>query len=192
MRWVADRLTLLSLCAGVLADHWTIGVATSGIAPARPLARHLAYLFGRASGAVSARTASLKEQRAIRETGFPSVRRRATLAGQRLIRDIDRGRAIPPLKSAWIGFLRRTLLPRLVTRHPEEFAAILQIWREKGWLERRPQARLHDRPEQDENRRAGEDSRTQPIRKEANAKPGEQGDRRESIQHQDDCNVDDP
>lgn len=133
LKTLADRLTNLSLYGGILAEHWIVGVATSGIAPARPLARRLASFFGPASSALGARTVSLRHgQRALSERTHPRLVSSARRAGRRLVRDIEGGRRVPPLKSVWISFLRRRVLPRLVHRDPESFAAILAMWEENG------------------------------------------------------------
>lgn len=129
LKAVCDRLAQLNLYAGVLEGHWAVGAATSGLAPARPLARQLAGLFGRSSGAVSARTVTLRDgPRPLATTQRPHLERRARRAGRRLVRDIEHGRAIAPFKSVWIRFLRHRLLARLVRRYPERFAAVLRIW----------------------------------------------------------------
>jgi len=135
LKTIADRLALLTLYAGVLQDHWTVGVATSGVAPARPLARQLADLFGQRSGFVGLRTASLRAGQ-LPPSVAAGVRgiERAKAMGRRLVRDIENGRTIPPMKAVWIRLLRRRLLPRLVMKTPGEFAAVIEIWRDRGWL----------------------------------------------------------
>jgi len=122
----------LSLYGGILADHWVVGVATSGAAPARPLAKVLAQLMARASGWLGVRTVSFRRGKVpITASDYSRERTRAIQLGQRLVQDVAMGRRISPLKSQWIALLRKRLLPRFVEQNPDDFAAILNMWNEK-------------------------------------------------------------
>jgi len=130
LKTLMDRLTLLVLYTDTFARQRSVGVATSGLAPTRSTAR-VADLFGHCSGTIGAKVASLAEgYRPLTVADFPRLPRRARALGRRLVRDIWHFRAFS-LKRAWIGFLRGLLRRFVVERHPDQFAGVIRIWRER-------------------------------------------------------------
>jgi NAD(P)H-dependent FMN reductase len=132
-----DRLTLLNLYTHTFERQWSVGVATSGVAPTRGLARGLAMLLGRPSGIVGAKTASVaRGYRPLVEAHSPRLPTRARAVGRRLVANIECPRRLraPSLGQLWHRILMRLVIRPLVTGHPDQFAGVLRIWEEKGWF----------------------------------------------------------
>jgi hypothetical protein len=148
LKTMVDRWTQRALYLGLFEDQWSIGVATSGLAPTRGVAREIASFFGQRSSLLGARTASLRHgYRPLTPQTHHRLRARARRAGRRLVHDI-RTRPllrIGRMQRLWINVLRRRLLPRLITRHPEPFAAVIEDWGERGWLPGASRERSRDR-----------------------------------------------
>jgi len=142
MKLLLDRLSLLQCYAGTFDRHWSVGVATSSQGPNLGVARRLASFFGHPVGALGARTCTAREGCQPLASHHPRrLPERARALGRRLVADARAGRrAIRPLDPAWreaalLSPLRRLLFVRpLIVLHPEPYAAVLRIWREKGWL----------------------------------------------------------
>jgi NAD(P)H-dependent FMN reductase len=131
-----DRLTLLNLYTHTFDRQWSVGVATSGVAPTRGLARGLAVHLGRPSGIVGAKTASVaRGYQPLTEVHSPRLPTRARAVGRRLVADIQRPRRLraPSLGHLWHRILMRLVIRPLVNGHPGQFTAVLRIWEEKGW-----------------------------------------------------------
>lgn len=132
-----DRLTLLNLYTATFAEQRTVGVATSGVAPTRGLARYLANFFGRRVGVIGARTADLSG-------GYQPLARGQDLRmeggarrlGRRLVaKTRSRHRVgLPTPSMIWIDILRRFVVRPLIERNADQFSGVLRIWSENGWL----------------------------------------------------------
>lgn len=137
MKTLMDRIALFTLYRGILDDKRTVGVATSGVAPTKRTAKECAMMFGRSSGLVMSKTATISGgYREIDERTHRKLRKKAVRKGRKLVKDIRR----PPflsrsdLKYAWVGFLRRNFLKRMILKNPEEFAGVIGYWKDMGWL----------------------------------------------------------
>jgi NAD(P)H-dependent FMN reductase len=137
LKTLMDRLTLLNLYAYTFEQQRSVGVATSGVAPTGGVAKNLAGFFGRRSGAIGAKTASLaRGYQPLADVHKPGLPAQARALGRRLVADIWTPRRLrfPPLDYVWFLVLQRFVVRRLVTRQPDQFAGVLRIWQEKGWL----------------------------------------------------------
>lgn len=131
-----DRLCLLNLYGYLLDGKWAVGVATSGVAPTGGVADNLANFFGRNCGKIGATTATLTGgYHVLANHHHPNLPVRARALGHKLVQSIQRPAwQSVTLKYLWIEFLRRVLLRRLVTRNAGQFAGILPVWQERGYL----------------------------------------------------------
>lgn len=135
LKTLMDRITLLKLYAGILDEGYSIGVSTSGIAPTKGVAKDAASMFGRRIGHIGVKTASFSG-------GFKSLevdsdhedKEEALELGRELTEKCQQGGGKWSLKYAWIGFLRKVFLKRLILKNKKSFSGIIQIWKEKGWL----------------------------------------------------------
>jgi NAD(P)H-dependent FMN reductase len=137
LKALIDRLTLHALYVGKFENQPSIGVATSGIAPTASVARQIGSFFGVRSATLGARTASLRRgYHPLSPRTHPRLHARARRTGHRLVQDVRSPSwfRMGVLKRRWVQFLRRQLMPHLVTRHPERFAWVLKTWRERGWI----------------------------------------------------------
>ena len=137
LKTLLDRLTLLNLYTHTFEKQRSVGVATSGVAPTGGVAKELADFFGRRSGIIGAKTASISSgYQPLAEVHHPRLPERARALGRDLVKDIeqaDRPRLPSPMH-LWIGVLRRLVIRPLMTGHPDQFAGALAVWQEKGWL----------------------------------------------------------
>lgn len=134
-----DRLTLLNLYTNTFEGKRTVGVATSGVAPTRGVAKSLAGLFGRPSGTIGATTATIAHgYRPLAATHDRRLPARARRLGRRLVSDIRSPAGRPMLSPfhIWIAILRRLVVQPLVLNNPDQFAGVIRIWREQGRLAR--------------------------------------------------------
>jgi multimeric flavodoxin WrbA len=137
LRTLMDRMTLLNLYTDLFEKSSTVGVATSGVAPTRGVAKELAVFFGHKVGVIGAKTASIsagyQPLAAVHSRRLPE---RARKLGWRLAQSIQRRGTSPPqsLKRLWISVLRRLFIKPLVLGNREQFAGVIQIWQEKGIL----------------------------------------------------------
>ena len=132
-----DRITLLNLYTHTFEHKWSVGVATSGVAPTRGLAKELAMLFGQRSGVIGAKTTSIdRGYQRLADVHSPRLPKRARAVGRKLVQDVLSGSRwrLPRPQDLWIAALRRWVVRPLVTGHPEQFAGVLDIWQAKGWL----------------------------------------------------------
>lgn len=137
LKTLLDRLTLLNLYAYIFERQRSVGVATSGVAPTGGVAKNLAGFFGRRSGAIGAKTASLaRGYQPLADVHKPGLPAQARALGRRLVADIRSPRRLCflPLDYVWLLVLQRFVVRRLVTRQPAQFAGVLHIWQERGWL----------------------------------------------------------
>jgi len=136
LKTLMDRLTLLNLYTNTFEGKRTVGVTTSGVAPTIGLAKRLADFFGQRSGVIGAKTASIsKGYQPLADVHPSRLPERARELGRRLIRDIERPqRRLPSPMRLWVRFLRRFVVRPLVEGNPDQFAGVLAIWKEKGWL----------------------------------------------------------
>lgn len=137
MKSLMDRLTLLNLYTRSFGKMLVVGAATSGVAPTRGTARELADFFGNKIGIVGVNTASLNAAYApLDDENYPKQKQAAIRMGRKLA---DRVR-LPvhvrrkSLKMRWINLLWRYFIVRLVVKNPEQFAGVIQIWRENGMV----------------------------------------------------------
>ncbi len=129
-----NRNTLFSLYMGIFDEQKTLGVATSGIAPAGKVARDVASLFGNKYGTVTAKTASLsKGYINITEEAYPKVKEKAHKLGYRFASK-DVHKTGKKLKVRWIQFLRRNFLKKIILKSPDQFKGVIKYWKKKGWL----------------------------------------------------------
>jgi multimeric flavodoxin WrbA len=137
LKTLMDRLTLLNLYTDLFEKPCSVGVTTSGVAPTRGLARELAVFFGRRVGVVGAKTANLAMgYQPLAEVHAQRLPDRARRLGRRLVRQIQ-SHALGQRRSLmgiWISILRRLFIRPLVVKNAEQFAGVIQIWREKGRL----------------------------------------------------------
>lgn len=138
MKTVMDRISLFCLYRGIFDNKHAVGVATSGVAPTKRTAKDCAMMFGRSSGLVRTTTASLSGGYTdVDMVNYPKIRKRALKTGRQLVRDIrSPGRLSgSSVKYAWIGWLRRNFLKKLLVKHPEQFKGVLDDWKAWGWLQ---------------------------------------------------------
>lgn len=139
MKTLLDRLTLLSLFTLTFEGKWCVGVATSGIAPTGGVAADLSNSFGFSGGHIGATTSTIKHgYRPLDEFHQARLPNRAQALGQKLVARIQTSSrpGLHLIKWQWIRFLHNAFIQPMVTGHPEQFGGVLQIWREKGWLNR--------------------------------------------------------
>ena len=130
-----DRLTLFKLYSDIFSTQKTIGVATSGIAPTKKLAKRLGNFFGRRIGIIGVKTASLKKgYQPLTEHSHKKIPRNARRIGKKLVKTIEQNKNPNGLIYWWIMFLRKHLLSRVIKNSPEQFAGVVPIWLENGWL----------------------------------------------------------
>lgn len=123
-----DRTTLLNLYTGTWESKLTIGVATSGLAPGKSVARGLADMFGAGLGTICAKTSTLKHgNRPLAAAHNPKLPLRAKLMGKRLVAKIRTKNAKRSLKVMWIQFLRKRLLSIIVNRFPQQFTGVIAM-----------------------------------------------------------------
>lgn len=135
LKTLIDRITLLKLYAGILENGYSIGVATSGIAPTKKVAKEAANMFGKRIGVIGIKTASLSGKfKYINEKSDHKKREKAIKLGKTLAVHCEKGGKYWSLKSAWINFLRKHFLKRLIKRNRGKFAGVIEIWKKKGWL----------------------------------------------------------
>ncbi|TXT62164.1 MAG: putative 2-amino-4-deoxychorismate dehydrogenase [Promethearchaeota archaeon] len=134
LKTLLDRLTLLKLYAGILGDGFSVGVATSGIAPTKRVAKDSANMFGKRIGVMGIKTASLNgEFTSLQINSDHKKKKNAKKLGRKLVKKCRQGGKTWSLKSAWIGFLRKYFLKRLLKKNRVKFAGVIEIWKEKGW-----------------------------------------------------------
>jgi NAD(P)H-dependent FMN reductase len=132
LKTLLDRLTLLNLYTDTFRRQRSVGVATSGVAPAGKVAKGLATVLGRRAGAIGARTASVTQgYRPLAQAHKAALPGRARAMGRTLVTAIRSPRRPPPVIYAWFWVLRRLVLRPMVTRHPNQFAGVLSIWRQQ-------------------------------------------------------------
>lgn len=135
LKTLFDRITLLKLYAMILEDGYSIGVATSGIAPTGGVAKEITEFFGRRIGTIGIKCGSLKKgYQHLAENSNHKKRDKARKLGRKLVEKCQKGGKTFSLKHLWINFLRKYLLSRMIKRNEEEFAGIIPIWEEKEWL----------------------------------------------------------
>ena len=139
LKTVMDRSALFALYADSFSKPRSVGVATSGVAPTRKVAREISEIFGRRIATITSKTAKLSGGYIpLSAKNNPGLKKRAKRVGLKLLDRIERPTTIEPagLKYLWIGFLRRIFLKRLITNNPGQFEGIIRIWKEKGWIRR--------------------------------------------------------
>lgn len=129
-----DRMTLLNLYTDTFHDKWSLGVATSGVAPTQGVAKELAGLFGRRCGAIGAKTATIRSgYQSLARVHDPRLPGRARRLGRRLVQRAraPQARQVPSPWYLWIAALRRFVVQPLVANNPEQFAGVIRIWQER-------------------------------------------------------------
>ncbi len=139
LKTLMDRIALKRLYYGILEHQLTVGVATSGIAPTSGTAKECANMFGIRRGYMGVKTASLSRgYHTLYECYNPKDRLHAQQLGARLFHECNSLKHSTPLFVRWIHFLRTHLLSKVILRSPDEFAGVITVWREKGWLKAVP------------------------------------------------------
>lgn len=137
LKTLIDRITLLNLYTDLFDQQCSVGVATSGVAPMRGVAKELATFFGQSVGVIGAKTATIANgYQPLTKVHPDRLPARAHKLGQRLVQRSRQqaSRRAPTLTRLWIGLLRRTILRPLVRGNADQFAGILRIWKEKGFI----------------------------------------------------------
>ncbi len=135
MKTVIDRTALLKLYTGILEDKYTIGVATSGIAPTKKTAKKVAMTFGRPLGWIGVKTATISGgYQKISKESFHKKYKKARELGKELVTETKKGSKKWSLKFAWINFLRKHMLKKLVVNNKDQFGGVVKVFKEKSWL----------------------------------------------------------
>jgi hypothetical protein len=103
----------------------------------RGVAKELATFFGQSVGVIGAKTATIANgYQPLTKVHPDRLPARAHKLGQRLVQRSRQqaSRRAPTLTRLWIGLLRRTILRPLVRGNADQFAGILRIWKEKGFI----------------------------------------------------------
>jgi NAD(P)H-dependent FMN reductase len=132
-----DRMTLLGLYTRTYEAQRSVGVATSGVAPTAGVAKYVAGMFGQRCGVIGAKTTSIAHgYQRLAEVHDRRLPERARALGRSLVARIQTAHQprFPTPAHLWYGILARFVLQPMVARNAEQFAGVLQIWREKGWL----------------------------------------------------------
>lgn len=137
LKTLMDRLTLVHLYTNLFERHFSVGVATSGIAPTRDVARDLAFFFGRRSGYIGATTSTIAHgYRSLREVHDLRLPQRARKVGQRLVADIrtpERFR-LPQWEMLFYRMMWSRFLCPMAMNNPIQFGGILRLMDAKGKL----------------------------------------------------------
>jgi multimeric flavodoxin WrbA len=140
LKTLMDRLTLIHLYTILFERQFSVGVATSGIAPTKEVAKGLASFFGRRSGYIGANTASVANgYRSLAEFHDARLPEKARRVGRRLVADIrapDRFRS-PQWDAIFFGMLWRCFVRPMAANNPEQFSGVLRILEQKGKLPER-------------------------------------------------------
>jgi multimeric flavodoxin WrbA len=135
LKTLMDRLTLLLLYIDLFDKQLSVGVTTSGIAPTKKLAKKIGSHFGHIVGIIGIKTASLKHgYTALRDISFHKKMEEARKLGKKLVLKIQSNSRPHAFFYTWINFLRKHLLSRVLKNNPDQFARVIPIWQEKGWL----------------------------------------------------------
>jgi len=128
LKTLMDRMTLLNLYAATFQKKFSIGVATSGLAPTKGVAKGIAEMFGQRCGAIGATTATLENgPQPLEQNHRPDLPARANKLGKRFVNRISANKPVFSLKSLWINILRKYLLSKMVTRFPKFFGGAINI-----------------------------------------------------------------
>lgn len=145
LKTLMDRLALVHLYTILFERQFSVGVATSGIAPTKEVAKGLAFFFGRRSGYIGATTSTVAHgYRHLAEFHDPRLPDRARKIGRCLVADIqvpDRFR-LPQRDSVVLWTLWKCFVRPMAANNPDQFSAVLSILDQKGRLPGRYKARL--------------------------------------------------
>lgn len=134
LKTIMDRVALLVLYTGLYEDKFSVGVATSGIAPTKKVAKDIADIFGKKVGIMGVKTASIAHgYQKLAEINSCKVKERAKKIGKKLIMECKKGPKKKSLKQRWIRFLRTKLMIKIIKKNPEQFSGVIDIWKDKGW-----------------------------------------------------------
>ncbi len=137
LKTLLDRFALFSLYMGCFDSLWSMGVATSGIAPAKATAKECIDLFGKKTGVCTKKTATFSGgYQRITDDSYHQLKQKAEKQGKAFVQKIKKNPTfhLGALKHAWIVFLRKHFLKKLIMNNSEEFAGVLTNWKEKGWI----------------------------------------------------------
>lgn len=127
LKTLMDRMTLLVLYTALFEDKPTVGVATSGFAPTKGVAKKIA-MFGQRCGVIGANTTTFKRgPQPLDRFHKPNLPLQANKTGKKLVCRILSGRRVLNLDGLWIHVLRKYFLSKLVAGHPDFFAAVIKI-----------------------------------------------------------------
>jgi multimeric flavodoxin WrbA len=133
LKTLIDRFACMVLYAGIFDHVKSFGISTSGVAPYKKVAKKSAEVFGVVVEISGSNTASLKGgYKDINETDYPKLKQKAEKYAEKFIKKIKSDKKT--FKSRFIHFLRKTFLKKLILKNPEQFEAIIEIWKNKKWL----------------------------------------------------------
>ena len=130
LKTLMDRMTLLNLFGATFQNKLSVGLATSGVAPTKNVARRIADMFGCRCGFLGATTATLKGgYQPLELVHKPDLPEKANRLGKKLVYRLGKrkGKEVFTMKRIWISFLRKHLLSKMVTRFPEEFKSAIEL-----------------------------------------------------------------
>ncbi|TFF97763.1 MAG: flavodoxin family protein [Promethearchaeota archaeon] len=135
LKTLMDRITLLKLYGGILSDGFSVGVATSGIAPTKSVAKDAASLFGHRIGEIGVKCASINGGfKPLKANSDQKKKKIARELGIELVERCKSGDIGWSLKKGWINFLRKTFLKKMIQKNENFFKGVIKIWKEKSWL----------------------------------------------------------
>lgn len=133
-----DRLTLLNLYTNLFERQYSVGVATSGIAPTEEVAKGLAFVLGRPAGTIGAKTSTRAHgYQPLEAVHDPRLPGKARAIGKRLVANIRQpARRIRFPSREYLIYLlcQRAFLRPMVLNNPDQFAGVLRIWEAQGKL----------------------------------------------------------
>lgn len=130
-----DRITMLNLYTDTFYKQYSVGVATSGVAPYKKLAAELSQNFGKPVGYIGAKTATLKHAyQDLKNVHKKGLEEKAKKLGEKLVYRIIKGKSGFSVKGIWISILRKLILKPMVLRNKEQFCGVIEIWKDKKWI----------------------------------------------------------
>jgi hypothetical protein len=130
-----DRLTLLNLYTNLFERQHSVGVATSGVAPTKPVAKGIAFVLGRPVGTIGARTSTPAHgYQPLSMVHDPRLPEKARTLGQHLMMNIRQSRSFRFPSREYLIYLlcQRAFLRPMVLNNPDQFAGVLHIWEVQG------------------------------------------------------------
>jgi len=132
-----DRLTLLNLYTNLFERQYSVGVASSGVAPTEGVAKGMAYVLGRPVGTIGARTSTpARGYQSLAAVHDPHLPEKARALGRRLVVNIRQPKRFRFPSREYLIYLlcQRAFLQPMVLNNPDQFAGVLRIWEAQGKL----------------------------------------------------------